>query len=119
MPRPPDIPGLLLSFFNWGVYFKYYQRILLHSIGRMAEDERTFIPETEFPKVYARARIYVAIYLAVILVSIAVGSVLPLLLVGLTNFFWQLVDANLRVHSTCGTCGKRFGPQAELSHLLY
>lgn len=87
VPRPPDIKALILSFFNWGVYFKYYQRILLHSIGKMADDEKTFIPESEFPKVFARARIYVLIYAAVILLSIAIGSILPLLLVGLTNFF--------------------------------
>jgi Na+-transporting NADH:ubiquinone oxidoreductase subunit F len=87
VPRPPDIKAFILSFFNWGVYLKYYRRILLHAMGRMADEEKTFIPESEFPRVYQRARIYVAIYASVIVVSIAVGSILPLLLVGLTNFF--------------------------------
>lgn len=87
VPRPPDLKAFVLSFFNWGVYFKYYRRILIHSFGRMADEEKTYIPESEFPKVYRRARIYVAIYAAVVVVSIAVGSILPLLLVGLTNFF--------------------------------
>jgi len=87
VPRPPDLKAFLLSFFNWGVYFKYYQRIFLHAFGKMTEDEKTFIPESEYPKVYFRARIYAAIYLAVAVVSIMVGSILPLLLVGLTNFF--------------------------------
>ncbi len=87
VPRPPDIKALVLSFFNWGVYLKYYRRILLHSFGKMAEEEKTFIPESEYPKVYRRARVYVAIYAAVVVVSIAVGSILPLLLVGLANFF--------------------------------
>jgi len=87
VPRPPDIKAFVLSFFNWGVYLKYYQRIIMHSLGKMADDEKTYIPETEFPKVYRRARVYVAIYATVIAISIATGSILPLLLVGLTNFF--------------------------------
>jgi Na(+)-translocating NADH:ubiquinone oxidoreductase F subunit len=87
VPRPPDLKAFVLSFFNWGVYFKYFRRILLHSIGRMAEEEKTFIPESEFPRVFARARIYVGIYLAVIIVCFLVGNILPLLLVGLANFF--------------------------------
>ncbi len=87
VPRPPDIKALILSFFNWGVYFKYYRRILLHSTGKMADEEKTFIPESEYPKIYRRARIYVAIYAVVLAISIAIGSMLPLLLVGLTNFF--------------------------------
>ena len=87
VPRPPDIKAFVLSFFNWGVYLKYYQRIVMHAMGKMADDEKTFIPETEFNKIYVRARFYVAIYATVALISIATGSILPLLLVGLTNFF--------------------------------
>ncbi|MFZ4774790.1 MAG: NADH:ubiquinone reductase (Na(+)-transporting) subunit F [Terrimicrobiaceae bacterium] len=87
VPRPPDIKGIILSFVNYGVYPKYFRRILLHSLGKMADDEKTFIPESEFPKVYFRARIYVAIYLAVIGLSISLGSFLPVLLVGAANIF--------------------------------
>ena len=49
--------------------------------------KRRYIPDTEFGKIYSRARIYVFIYLSVAAISIATGSILPLLLVGLTNFF--------------------------------
>lgn len=87
VPRPPDLKAFVLSFFNWGVYLKYYRRIIQHSLGRMAEEEKTFIPESEFPRIYRRARIYVAIYLGVLALSAAAGSILPLLLVGLANFF--------------------------------
>lgn len=87
VPRPPDIKGLILSFVNYGVYPKYIQRILLHSFGKMAEEEKTFIPEMEFPKVYSRARIYVAIYAAVIGLCFYTGSILPVMLVGACNLF--------------------------------
>ncbi len=36
----------------------------------MAAEEKTYIPETEFPKVYRKARIYVALYAIVIALSI-------------------------------------------------
>lgn len=65
VPRPPNIPSILLSFFNLGVYPKYFKHIMLHSAGRMAAAEKTFIPEMEYPTVYRKARVYVAIYAAV------------------------------------------------------
>ena len=86
-PRPPDVKAILLAFFNLRVYPKYFRHIVLHSFGRMPAEEKTYIPEMEFPKVYRRARIYVAIYLFVISLAIATHSILPLLFVGLTNFF--------------------------------
>jgi Na+-transporting NADH:ubiquinone oxidoreductase subunit F len=87
VPRPPDIKGFIFSFVNYGVYPKYFRRIFLHSLGRMADDEKTFVPESEFPKVYFRARIYVAIYAVVVGLSIYLGSFLPILLVGACNIF--------------------------------
>ncbi|MGD0733244.1 MAG: NADH:ubiquinone reductase (Na(+)-transporting) subunit F, partial [Terracidiphilus sp.] len=74
-------------FFNLHNYPKYFPRILLHSFGRMSADEKTFIPESEFPKVFLRARICVAIYAAVLLLSIETRSILPLLFIGLPNLF--------------------------------
>jgi Na+-transporting NADH:ubiquinone oxidoreductase subunit F len=100
-PRPPDLKGLIMSFFNLRGYPKYFRHVLLHSIGRMSAEEKTYIPETEFPKIYRRARVYVAIYAIVIGVSIKTGSILPLLLVGLTNLFgsWLVVTYGLTQHA--------------------
>ena len=86
-PLPPKIRALLLSFFSFGVYPKYFQRIVIHATGRMTADEKTFIPETEFRKVYWKARIYAGIYAAVIALSIYGRTTLPLLLTVLTGFF--------------------------------
>jgi MocE subfamily Rieske [2Fe-2S] domain protein len=101
VPRPPNIRAIILSFFNLGVYPKYFKHILLHSMGRMAAAEKTFIPEMEYPAVYRRARVYVAIYAAVIGLSIYSLSILPLLFVGLTNLFgtWLLVVYGLTQHA--------------------
>lgn len=87
VPRPPNLRKLALSFFNWGVYLDYYKRIVIHSLGRMTEAEKTFVPESEFSKVFLKARISLGIYLSVLAIAIVTGSILPVLLVGLTNFF--------------------------------
>src|SRR5271168_1319632 len=56
VPRPPDLKAFVMSFFNLRGYPKYFWHILLHSVGRMDAEEKTYIPETEFPKVYRKAR---------------------------------------------------------------
>jgi Na+-transporting NADH:ubiquinone oxidoreductase subunit F len=101
VPRPPDLKGMVMSFFNLRAYKKYFSQIVLHSLGRMFAEEKTYIPETEFPKVYRRARLYVAIYLIVIGLSIWSRSILPLLLVGLTNLFgtWLMVTYGYTQHA--------------------
>src|ERR1017187_7399179 len=85
VPRPPSWKAIVLTFLGVRAYPKYFQAVLMHCIGRMSAAEKTFIPESEFPKVYFRARIYVAIYTGVIALSVFSRSVLPLMFVGLTN----------------------------------
>jgi Na+-transporting NADH:ubiquinone oxidoreductase subunit F len=101
VPRPPNVKGMVMSFFNLQVYRKYFTRIVQHCFGRMTAEEKTYIPQTEFPKIYWRARIYVAIYLSVLGLAFATRSILPLLMVGLTNLFgtWLLVTYGLTQHA--------------------
>lgn len=101
VPRPPDVKGIILAFFNIKVYQKYFQRVLMHSCGRMAAEERTFIPESQFTKIYWRARLYVTIYAGVIALAMYTHSILPLLYIGLTNIFgtWLLVTYGLTQHA--------------------
>src|ERR1700684_2719238 len=75
VPRPPSMRTILLSFFNLGAYPSYFRKILTHSLGRMTAEEKTFIPATEFRKVFSRARIYVALYAVVIGFSIYTRSI--------------------------------------------
>ncbi len=87
VPRPPDLKGLILGFFGLAYFPKYWKHVLLHFIGRTTDVERTYVPESEFPKVFFRARIYVLIYLGVIAWAISTRSFLPLMFVGLPNFY--------------------------------
>lgn len=101
VPRPPDIKAILMAFFGLKTYPKYFKRITLHAFGRMTPEEKTFIPEMEFPKIFLRARIYLAIYAGVVALSVATGSILPLLFVGLPNLYgsWLMVIYGLTQHA--------------------
>ncbi len=101
VPRPADLKAIVLAFFNLPVYPKYFRAILTHAAGRMSAAEKTFIPESEFPKICLRARIYVLIYAGVIALALATRSVLPLMYVGLTNLYgsWLMVVYGLTQHA--------------------
>ncbi len=101
VPRPPDLKAMVMSFFNLTNYPKYFRHIVMHSLGRMSAEENTFIPGTEFAKVFYKARIYVTIYAAVIALAIYSRSILPLMFVGLTNLFgtWLMVVYGYTQHA--------------------
>ena len=86
-PRPPDIPVLIMGFFNIKTIPAYFHHILLHSIGRVTPEEKTYIPESEYGRVILRARIYLLIYAAVLGLSIYHRSILPLMFVGLPALY--------------------------------
>ncbi len=87
VPRPPDLKSIIMTFFCLKVYAAYFRAVLLHCKGQMSAAEKTFIPATEFARVFRNARIYAAIYAATIVLSLYERSLLPLMLVGLTNLF--------------------------------
>ena len=101
VPRPPDLAAILKNFLGLSGYPNYFRHIVMHSCGRMSADERTFIPESEFPKVHRKARLYVAIYAAVVILAVGTHSVLPLLYVGLTHVFgtWLMLVYGLTQHT--------------------
>jgi MocE subfamily Rieske [2Fe-2S] domain protein len=101
VPRPPDVTGILMAFFNLKGYPRYFKRVLLHFAGRMSADEKMYIPESEFSKIYFRARIYLLIYMTSIGIALSTRSFLPLLFIGLPNLFgsWLLVTYGLTQHA--------------------
>ena len=101
VPRPPDINGLIKATFGLPTYPKYFRRLLKHSFGTMVEDEQQFIPESEFPKVFLRARCHLFVYLTTIALAIGTGSILPLMFVGLPHIFgtWLMLVYGLTQHT--------------------
>ena len=101
VPRPADRIAILKKFLGLGNYPKYVRHIVLHSFGRMTPDEKTYIPSSEFARIYTKARIYLAIYVGVVALAIARRSVLPLMLVGFTSLFgsWLMVVYSMTQHA--------------------
>lgn len=87
VPRPPRLFDLILNLFALKSGAIALRNLLLHARGRLTADERSFIPESEFPAIHRVARIYVAIFAAVIVACVAAGSILPAMLVGLPSFY--------------------------------
>jgi Na+-transporting NADH:ubiquinone oxidoreductase subunit F len=90
---PPDVPGLILNeFFGLKNIPHYFWNLLLHSSGRLTADEKTYIPESEYKKVFLRAPIYLLIYAGVIGLAIYQRSILPFLFIGLPTLYgsWLL-----------------------------
>ena len=101
VPRPPDMLAHVLSLMNVGGYRTFFPKLLMHAAGRISAEEKTFIPESEFPKIVRNARIYLAIYLAVIAAAIAMRSWLPVFLFILPQFFgtWLMIIHNTPQHA--------------------
>jgi len=101
LPRPPDLVGLALGLLAVNVYRNYYPSLFRHALGRVSPGEKTFIPESEFPKVYRNARLIVAIYAVVIGAAILLHSWMPIFLFILPQFFgtWLMILHNTPQHA--------------------
>ncbi len=101
-PAPAAITRqVIATFFGLPGYPVYFRAIVRHALGRVSPEDREIVPESEFPGLFLRARIYVTIYAAVLGVTLATRSVLPLLLVGLTPVFgtWLMVVYGYTQHA--------------------
>jgi fatty acid desaturase len=80
--RPPSILRVLLKFTAIESTWIAVKKMLLHATGRLLPDEKTYVPESEWPKVFRTARIWLVIHAAAIAGAVAIHSWLPLMLIG-------------------------------------
>ena len=101
VPRPPDMAAHFQSLFNLGNYRTYLPGLFSHACGRITPDERTFIPESQFPRVFRNARIILALYVAIISLSVAIHSWVPVFLFIIPHFFgtWLMILHNTTQHA--------------------
>jgi Na+-transporting NADH:ubiquinone oxidoreductase subunit F len=81
VPRPPSLAEMFLKCFNYRAWRRYFSNIALHSMGRVTDVEATFIPPSEYSKVFLRARIYAAILVGAIGLCAWYRTWLPLIFV--------------------------------------
>ena len=80
-PRPPNLLTLFLTLFNLPGGVKTIGHVFVHAVGRKTRPEDDFVPNSAWPKVFLAARIWIAVWLAVVALSVATGSVVPILFI--------------------------------------
>lgn len=98
--RPPDLLRLGLNVFGLIDLWVLGKRMFLHASGRLDPEEATYVREQDRPKVVLVARIWLAIYAAVIGMSLAMGSILPLMVIGLPRLYgaWHHIMTGVLQH---------------------
>jgi fatty acid desaturase len=99
-PRPPDILGLILTIFNLKGGLLTIRNVFLHAVGRISDEEKDYIPESEWPKLVITARIWIAIWAAIIALSLVMWSWLPIVLLMLPQFYghWLVLFFGMTQH---------------------
>jgi fatty acid desaturase len=80
--RPPALFRLVINTFGIDGAPKALARILYHATGRLTAEEKTFVPEMEWNKVFLVARLWTVIHVIPVALAIALQSWIPVLLVG-------------------------------------
>ncbi len=98
--RPPAFAKLVLGFFGLPDAASYLPRMLYNAFIGLTPEEKTYVPQSEWPKVVRVARISTAIYAAVIALSLWMHSLLPLMVIGLPRLYgaWHHVMTGLLQH---------------------
>ncbi len=85
--RPPDLLRIGLNFLGILDALNGWQRMLLNASGRLDPEEATYIPPHRHAEVIRVARIWTAIYTATLLLALMIGSILPLMVIGLPRLY--------------------------------
>jgi fatty acid desaturase len=100
-PRPTDWFGILLNVFAIKHVAHEVPKIFSAAFGDIGAEEKTFIPESEWPKVVREARLTLLVYAVVLGACVAFRSVLPLLYIGLPSLYgaWLYLYFGLTQHA--------------------
>ena len=99
--RPPALFRIVMNFFGIFDAWNGWVRMLYNASGRIHPEEASYIPEQEQAGVIRIARIWVVIYAGVIALALAMGSILPLMVIGLPRLYgaWHHVLTGVMQHA--------------------
>jgi fatty acid desaturase len=100
--RPPDLLKLIVNVVGLRDAYDTVLSVLRHAAGRLTAEELTFIPDSERGRVYREARAWLLVYAAVVALAVAVGSLLPLMYVGLPTLYGRWLATVLGVSQHAG-----------------
>ena len=97
---PPRLLHLLGFWFGIPQVYGQLTGTIRHAFGRMADDEKLIIPETEWRKVIWQGRILLSIHVGLVVLAIALGTILPLMLTSFATVYgtWFSVYVGLIQH---------------------
>ena len=107
--RPPNLFRLLMAYAGVFDMIDSMKALANNAAGNISDDEKDYIPESEWPKVIFAARVHMAVYAATALVTVwmlAAGfgwaSAIPFLLIGGPRIYgcWHFLLTGLIQH--CG-----------------
>ena len=81
VPRPPNPRAMFLKCFNYRAFRRFVVNVGQHCLGRVTAEEATFIPRSEYPRLFRRARIYAAIVLSMVALCVYYQTWLPFVFV--------------------------------------
>lgn len=100
---PKPTPRLLIVLDLLGIVsnWRELRKMSANSVGRITPSEATYIPESEYPAAIRWSRIHLAILAGACVWSIAVGTILPLMFIGLPSFYgrWLVMVFGLTQHA--------------------
>ena len=100
-PRPPDIRKIILNMFALKSAPAELRKMIIHATGRIDKEVATFLPESEYRKVFWNARIYLSIFALAIAASFVFSTLLPVLFIGLPTLVgtWLMRVYGLTQHA--------------------
>lgn len=98
--RPPDLMRLILNTFGLIDVPVLAKRMFLHASGRLHPEEAPYVRHEDLPRIMRTARIWIAIYAATISLAVAMGSFLPLMVIGLPRLYgaWHHIMTGMLQH---------------------
>lgn len=98
--RPPVLARILFNVVGIMDVWYAMSDMVRNATGNLSAAEKSFVPEAEWPKVTAAARVWLAIYLATGASAIWMQSILPFMLIGLPRMYgcWHMLLVGLLQH---------------------
>ncbi len=98
--RPPDLGKIAINLFGIMDTWFLIKRMALHVQGKLHPDEETYVRDSDRAQVFLVARIWLAIYAATGALALGMGSILPLMVIGLPRLYgaWHHVLTGLLQH---------------------
>ena len=98
--RPPDLLRLSVNFLGIIDAWALGKRMVLHASGHVHPEEATYLREQDIPVVVRTARIWLGIYAATLALALWMGSILPLMVIGLPRLYgaWHHVMTGVLQH---------------------